>query len=307
MWFGKKKLNRRHSRRNVLDVRLRSDHVRAMRARGLAVMVGVLLGTGFSLYVLWRSAEWVLNRLVYENRAFAIQVVDVQTDGQILVDQLRRWSGAQTGHNLMALDLARVKANLELMPNIQAVSVERLLPRTLRIRVTERKPIACVYLPRLTEESELVVQRWLLDVEGAVMLPLDAKYRQSTTEPALEDYPVFTGVQSTDLRLGRVVESNRLRAALRLVEAFNHSGMGARVRLMRVDLTEPGVLVALTEAGAQITFGCEGFDAQLLRWQEIYEHSLKLQKTILSLDLAVKNNIPVRWVDAGAVPSGGAT
>ena len=82
MWFKKKRKNKRHRRRNVLDVKLRSDHVRAgPRARGLAVMVGVFFGTVFALYVLWRSGEWVLDRLVYENRAFSIQVVDVATDG----------------------------------------------------------------------------------------------------------------------------------------------------------------------------------------------------------------------------------
>ena len=74
MWFKKKRKNKRHRRRNVLDVKLRSDHMRAVRARGLAVMVGVLFGTVFTLYVLWRSGEWVLDRLVYENRAFTIQV-----------------------------------------------------------------------------------------------------------------------------------------------------------------------------------------------------------------------------------------
>ena len=83
----------------------------------------------------------------------------------------------------MALDLARVKSNLdELVPNIRSVSVERLLPRTLRIRVLERKPIARVFLPHLSDEGQLVVQAWLLDSEGAVMMPLEAKYRQSSED-----------------------------------------------------------------------------------------------------------------------------
>ncbi|MCU0770883.1 MAG: FtsQ-type POTRA domain-containing protein [Verrucomicrobia bacterium] len=307
MWWRKKKQNKRHARHNVLDVKLRSEHVRAMRARGLVVMLGVLLGTVFTLYVLWRSGEWLLNRLVYENRAFAIEVLEVHTDGRIAVDQLARWSGVQTGQNLMALDLERVKSNLELAPNIHSVSVERLLPRTLRIRVMERKPIARVSLPRLGEGNELVVQSWLLDGEGAVMLPLEANQRQGPADPAQESCPALTGVSPTDLRLGQRVESSHLQAALRLIDAFNHSGMGARVRLTRVDLGEPGVLVAQTDAATQVTFGCEGFDAQLLRWQEIHEQSLRMRKTILSLDLAVKNNVPVRWMDSDAAPAGRST
>ena len=175
MWLGKKKKNKRHQRRNVLDVKLRSDHVRALRARGLAVMLGVVFGTVFSLYVLWRSGEWVLDRLVYENRAFSIRHVEVATDGRISVDQLRRWSGVRAGQNLMALDLARVKSNLELVPNIRSVSVERLLPRTLRIRVIERDPVARLSC-RVWSRIGWSVQTWLLDSEGAVMMPLESEY-----------------------------------------------------------------------------------------------------------------------------------
>jgi cell division septal protein FtsQ len=269
-----------------------------MRIRTLAVMLGVMFGTVFTLYVLWRSGEWALNRLVYENRAFTIQVMDVATDGEISLDQLRRWSGVRAGQNLMALDLSRVKRNLEMVPNINAVSVERLLPRTLRIRISERKPLARIYLPRLPEQGGLVVQTWLLDRDGAVMMPLDIKLRSSSSEVSDLQVPVLRGVTQRELRLGCCVESRRIRLALDLVEAFNRSSMAGVVRLRSVRVDEPGVLVALTDTGTEVTFGCEDFETQLLRWREIHTQSVLLNKSILTIDLAVRNNVPVRWVDA---------
>ncbi len=100
------------------------------------------------MYLLWRIGEVALNAFVYENADFAIQQIDVQTDGVIAPDQLRRWTGVKPGANLIALDLAAVKRNLELVSAIDSVSVERVLPRTLKIRVTERDPIAQVNVPR---------------------------------------------------------------------------------------------------------------------------------------------------------------
>src|SRR6266540_5550445 len=141
MWFSRKLRNRRSGRRYVLDVKLRSDHVRATRMRLGAIALGVLFGTVFGLYVLWRVGEWSLAQLVYKNRSFAIQQIDVQTDGVIALEQLRRWAGVKPGDNLFALDLARVKRDLEMVPVIGSVSVERVLPRTLRIRVTEREAV----------------------------------------------------------------------------------------------------------------------------------------------------------------------
>ena len=143
-WFKRKPKNRRLSRGHVLSVKLRSSRVRAARVRLSAIALGVSFSTIFGLYLLWRTSEWTLNRLVYENNAFAIREIDVQTDGVIARDPLRRWAGVKLGDNLVALDLARVKRDLELSSLIQSVAVERVLPHTLKLRVVEREPVAQV-------------------------------------------------------------------------------------------------------------------------------------------------------------------
>jgi len=66
-------------------------------------------------------------------------------------------------------------------------------------------------------------------------------------------------------------------------------------------LSSPGVLQVTTGQGSAVTFSLQDFDRQLRRWREIYDQGRKLNKAIASVDLAVPNNIPVRWVDARAV------
>jgi hypothetical protein len=63
MWSRRKSKNRRLGREFVLDVKLRSSQVRAARTRVLAVTLGVVFGTVFAIYMLWRTAEWGLQRL----------------------------------------------------------------------------------------------------------------------------------------------------------------------------------------------------------------------------------------------------
>ncbi len=157
MWYKREPKNRRLNRGHVLDVKLRSDQVRATRMRLATVMLSVLFGTVFGLYLLWRTGEWALDKFVYENADFAIQRMDVQTDGVIAPDQLRRWAGVKLGVNLIALDLSAVKRNLELVSAIDSVSVERVLPRTLKIRVTERDPVAQVNVPRADGANGIAV------------------------------------------------------------------------------------------------------------------------------------------------------
>jgi cell division septal protein FtsQ len=172
-FFNRKQKNRRLGRVHVLDVKLRSEQVRRTRVRLAALMLGALFGTVLGVYALWRGGEWVLNRVIYENPAFAIRTVEVQTDGVIASQQLRRWANVRPGQNLLALDLARVKRDLEMVPALETVSVERVLPRTLRLRVTEREPVLQVAVPRLNARGVMENFIFHLDAKGVVMQPLD--------------------------------------------------------------------------------------------------------------------------------------
>lgn len=299
-WFKRKRGNRRTGRaHDVLDVKLRSSQVRAARTRMIALGFGLLFGTVFGLYVLWRIGDWGLDRLVYENTAFAIKSVDIESDGLILPDQLRRWSGVRRGDNLFALDLARVKHALELVPRIQSASVERILPDTVRIRVAEREPVARINVPRL-DSGRLEMVVFEIDGEGCVMLPMDARHSQAGPRLDHVDVPLpeISGINLTELLPGRRIESRATQAALRFIEAFDSSPMAGVVEVKRIDVASPQVLVVTSGQGSEVTFALEGFERQLLCWREVHQECVRLNKVIATLDLAVNNNPPLRVVEA---------
>ena len=302
MWFKHQPKNRRLHRNHVLDVKLRSDQVRTNRLRmGMWVFLFVA-GPFFGLYLLWRIGEVALNTFIYENADFAVQQIDVQTDGMIAADQLRRWTGVKPGANLIALNLADVKRNLELQPLIDTVSIERVLPRTLKIRVAERIPIAQINVPRADAAGGIVTSVFQLDDEGMVMQPLDPRLSMVPVGQANSQLPVITGVNAFQLQLGRRVEQVQVQAALRLLAAFERSPMAGLVDLRRVDVSANGVVVATTAQGSEITFALDNLELQLARLRQIYDLGLRQQKTIAAVDLAVANNVPVRWTVAFVAP-----
>lgn len=295
--------NRRLYRHNVLDVKLRSDQVRASRARLGVVLFLAVVGPFFGIYLLWRIGEVMLNAFVYENNDFAIAQVEVQTDGVIAPEQLRRWAGVKPGANLIALDLAAVKRNLELISTVESVSVERVLPKTLRIQVTERDPIAQVNVPRADGASSIAVSVFQLDVAGMVMQPLDPRLCTVTLAQLNSQLPVISGMNAFQLQPGRRVELPQVQAALKLIAAFASSPMAGLVDLRRVDVASPGVIVATTGQGSTITFGLDNMEQQLRRWREIYDYGKQANKgDIAAVDLAVGNNVPVRWMMASSTP-----
>jgi cell division septal protein FtsQ len=303
MWSKRRQKNRRHSRGHVLDVKLRSDQVRASRVRFATAAFALIFGTVFGLYLFWRTGEWALNKFIYENPDFAIQQVDVQTNGKIPIEQLRRWSGVRLGQNLIALDLASVKRNLQLASAISSVSVERVLPRTLKIRVTERQPIAQVNLPCTDYKNGFAISIFQLDASGFVMRSLDAKLNAVPLAQMNVQMPVLTGLNAYQLQAGRRVVLPQVLAALQLIVAFDHSSMAGQVVLQHVDVSSPHVILVATSQGSEITFGLDNLRQQLARWREIYDLGRRMNKTIASADLAVINNVPVRWMEMTSAPA----
>jgi hypothetical protein len=298
-WFTTKARNRRFEREHVLDVKLSSRQINTARMRLVSWVLGVSFSAFILVFLLWRGGSWMLDRLVYENPSFAIKVVDVQTDGVITVDQLRRWAGVHIGDNLLAMDLSRVKRDLELEPMVKSVSVERLLPGTLRLRVNEREPMAQILQPYAGPGHEQIL--YTLDDSGFIMLPL--RPAQRSVQPSTNDWlPVLTGVNYAELTPGRPVESPQVRAALRLIASFERSPMAGLVDLRWIDLSAPDVLQVTTGQGCRVTFAASQLETQLRRWRSAHDFGLRRGKAVAALDLSVANNIPAVWVESSSLP-----
>ena len=302
MWFKRKPKNRRLGREQVLDVKLRSSQVRAARTRMGAISLGAVFATVFGAYLLYRAGGWVLRRGVYENKAFAIQDIDVQTDGIISVDQLRRWAGVKPDENLLALDLARVERDLRLVPLVQSVSVVKILPRTLQIRITEREPVAQVNVYRPHPNGGVESAVYQLDADGYVMLPLDPRQRATPLNQPTDSLPLVTGINPSELQPGRRIVAPPVQAALQLIMDFDQSPMAGLADLRCVDVSSPAVLVVTTGQGSEVTFGLADPESQLRRWHDIFDLGQKMSKAIATLDLAVTKNVPARWIDSSALP-----
>jgi hypothetical protein len=257
---------------------------------GLGSVFTLLLGA----FLLWRSGDWALKQLVYENEAFAVRQLDIETDGGIPVEQIRRWAGIKLGENLFALDHSRVRRDLELVPRVELASVQKVLPGTVRVRIIERVPVARVNLPRPRTGGGVELVPLEVDANGWVMSPLGKRDPVGPDDFEMP-LPVLSGISPSEVRSGRQLESPRVQAALRFLQAFDRSPMAGLVDLQRIDLSSPGVLIVTTGTSSEVTFGLSDPEQQLLRWREIFDLAQRSNKLIASLDLAVTNYIPLRY------------
>ena len=114
---------------------------------------------------------------------------------------------------------------------------------------------------------------------------------------------MLVGLNTAELVPGRALQTDQGRAALKLIQQFARSPMAGRATLHQVDISDPAVLRVRTGEGSEVVFGLSDLDRQLRRWRLIYDYGLKHGLGVTTVDLSIRNNLPVRW-RAAARPRG---
>ena len=129
------------------------------------------------------------------------------------------------------------------------------------------------------------------------------RQRAKPTGPTDDLFPSLTGLNLTNLQSGRRLDSAPVAAGLQLISEFAGSPMAGLVDLQGIDVSAADVLVVTTGQGSEVTFSLNDLDRQLRRWREIYERLPEVKTNRVALDLAVSNNIPLRFLGANTVPA----
>jgi hypothetical protein len=289
---ARKKLERQWK----LDVRSRAKPLQAVRIRMALSALAISTGIVLVLFVCWKGGEYALDRFVYTNPTLAVTQVRIETDGIIPIEQILAWSNVRKGENLLALDLNRIKRDLELVPLIESATVERILPRDLLITVREREPIARVVVFARRETDGLLEPSTIyLDEHGMVIPPVLRTLNSSGFEAATRFLPAITGVGATSFRPGHIVASPPILAALRWIRAFESSAMAGHADIRAIDVASQSALLVSTEQGNEISFAYNDFETQLARWRVVHSWGMQRTQMLASLDLAVTNYVPVVW------------
>ena len=125
---------------------LRPDDVARIQRNQSRINVqrAVRVGRSVVLSVVIASlALWTWYRVQSDSR-FAVKRVEVSGAAHTSREALQAVTSGFVGVNLFKIDIARVQAELRALPWVNRIEIEKKLPDTLRIRVTERTPWALV-------------------------------------------------------------------------------------------------------------------------------------------------------------------
>jgi cell division protein FtsQ len=240
---------------------------RPLRRLGAAALAAALIaGGGFAAHLSgWDTSAAERARAsvlaLSAQAGLAVNDVIVQGRGRTGGDAILAALGAARGTPMLATSPAAAKARLEALPWVRSASVERLLPDTLYVRMTERQPLALwqrkgklqlidregtvVAVPSLDEFADLIV---LVGDDAPKAAP--ALLEMLASEPALRPHvaaAVRVGGRRWNLKLDSGIdvelpEDNVGAAWHQLAQLDRTDGLLKR-DILKVDLRLPDRLV----------------------------------------------------------------
>ncbi|OPX88367.1 MAG: Cell division protein DivIB [Pelotomaculum sp. PtaB.Bin104] len=188
---------------------------------------------------IYESIFWVLIFLVtafilLRSPIFEVRRILVSGNQFLSEEKIRSVAGVNIGLNIFKLNLSITEGNLKIIPMIREVQVTRVLPSTVHITVTERRPLGL--LP--TEEGFIEV-----DGEGVCL------QKAGIGTPGL---PVITGVIIEQAIPGEILQAERLGEALTVISGLPEEALSM---LSEVHVDSDKQIKVYTMEGIQCRLG----------------------------------------------------
>lgn len=249
-------MDRHKSRRNVI-VHLPRKNGGGKKAVGRRLLFVLLF-----FLLLWSFLSFIRSDF------FRVEAVIIEGNVHTPEEEIRRAMQVGEGVNLWQVSPSLLRHRVEAIPRIEHALVERVLPRTLHVTVTEKRVLG------------LLPYRDVLFEVG-----MDGQILGSTREPQKYGLPLLTGVMPMEVVVGGfLLQEERLAAVVETLLSLDKVGLA----VSELNLADPDNLVLVTMDGLVVWLGDGEFakKAELLAQIAV---QLAGKKTSGYLDLRVKD------------------
>ncbi len=233
----------------------RGEKIAALLRRGtiLMILVSIAVTSGIGAKYLYRT----------------IRVKEVKITGNYHLDssEIVEFSGIKKGEPLLGVSLQEIDSNLRRHAWIKEVSVKKLLPDSIEIRIREATPRAL-----LSANKRL----YLLDGDGEVLERI-----KGDTVPFL---PVIKNISPRDRK--------SMTEAVRLVAVLNQKKLFVNRETVEISLQPYGL--SMNVDGELIKVGYGNYNAKFERWKSLEPEIRKRGVPIKYVDLRFKDSVIVK-------------
>ncbi|MDF1739851.1 MAG: FtsQ-type POTRA domain-containing protein [Verrucomicrobiales bacterium] len=264
---------------------------RGTSKKGLAIRALAILCLCVSIPL---GAKWAYANIFYKNEEFVLQRLDISSDGLLSKAKLSEIANVSPGMNLMELDLGLIQDQIELLPQVAKVSVNREMPDRLVIQVRERIGVAWLSCPPQGIRPWDMERGFLMDDHGYLFRCLDLT-------DAMKSLPVVETFKLDAPTEGSSLDSAPARNALKLIIESERLFPAEGMLVEKIRLTNEWSMECAYRNGLKVTYDVYDVPRGLDDLALILLETEKAGQTLLTVNVVAKKNIPVTFAES-AIP-----
>lgn len=256
--------DKRFRRTEVRPGRRRRVLQRAWQIGRVVVVIGVLGGIGA-----------VASARVVGASFLAVTDVTIRGNQRLSLGEIEALIGDVRGESLLLVDLERFRAKLLDSPWVADVTLRRVFPATVDVRIVERDPVAVARLGQVL---------YLVDGTGMIIGEYGPQYKDF-------DLPIVDGLAAPRTVDGPPIDPGRAALTARFLAALAPRPDLIRA-LSQVDVTrESNVIVLLGDDPTYLHLGDEQFLERIQMYLELTPALAEREKPVDYVDLRFGNRV----------------
>lgn len=274
-----------------VDLKVESPKIRKMekvelKRRGFKWSAALIILICLAVLLKITVRESFLN-----NPQFSLKQVIVKTEGSLTAQKIVRTSALTNGTNLLTVNMHELQRRLMQLPQVKAVKIKRDYEGRLTLEVDQRQPVAWLECARLGLVPGRPDVGCFIDAEG-VTFPCEV------VTPAYLALPVIKHEALAQNSPGVAVTDLQTKSALSLLKELQDRFEQGAEELRSIDIQKPYAMTAVFADQAQMIFGVDDMAEQMTRLDRIRLEARHRSWRIATLNLLVKQNVPVTFRDA---------
>lgn len=191
---------------------------------------------------------------------FAVASIQVTGAKQLNGADIVALSGLTKGENIFKIDRVEAEKKISMNSLIASVQVDRQLPRTVKVIIKERIPVASVPV-----------------AGGLMQIDIDGFVLRKDSELSQESLPIITGLDFPDtLAVGKKLDSEKLVMGLKMIAQMDAE---AKKEIAEIDVFDSQKLRAFTVQGAEVRLGNgDGFQEKFSKFLQVLKEEQKLDR-----------------------------
>ncbi len=283
--------SRRHSRQNVLQVRVMTPRIAWLGLLGffgslakITCVFAILAALGWGV---WRGMQVAF----YRNPDFRLQVIDLNSNPAI--DELRVASviGIDLASNpsLFDIDVSKATEQLKGLPEITDAKIERHLPDTLVVRVTPRVPKAWIRCKASGISEVRKTGGMLVDQDGVTYQCPESQIGSAARLPVID----LSDEDAEKPAAGKRITQPELERALALLKAASDADAQATLWIDTIRQVNKWSLELVTREGTTAVFSLGDHSRQIENLRAALAHAGSRGYVIDTINLIPTHNIPI--------------